>query len=263
MAAVLDKAIQSHPRDRFATATEMLQALKTDVGTIPPTVPYIHTETPRVQPPNIASTPQVQTQLQAPTIVDNPGMKDWQKATIIGSVIGVCIMASISIINKQPPEAVQATTVLTGGSQNNSVLQPTASSITREAAISVLNRWQEAKRELFAPPFNRSLGADLTTGEAYRKNIGADSSLEWLANNNSYYRYGVQKIDSIENFAASNDRATIEILMTEDRKFYQNGKIVSGDNTSFDTRLVRYSLQLENGKLKISDYETIKVISSR
>ncbi|MEO1431871.1 MAG: IMS domain-containing protein [Cyanobacteria bacterium J06633_8] len=271
-AAVLDKAIQSHPRDRFTTATEMLQALLDDANTVPPTVPYIHIPRESVQPPTLISipAPQVQTQPQAPAIVDNPGMKNWQKATIIGSVIGVCIIGGISIISKQPSANVQATTALTGN-QNNSLLQTpsqsksssTASSITREAAISVLNKWQEAKRELFAPPFNRSLAEELTTGEAYRKNFGANSSLEWLANNNSYYRYGVQKIDSIENFVASNDRAIIEISLTEERKFYQNGKIVFGDNTSFDTRLVRYSLRLQNGKLKISDYETIKVISSR
>ncbi|MGD1912981.1 MAG: hypothetical protein ACFB2X_19685 [Rivularia sp. (in: cyanobacteria)] len=48
-----------------------------------------------------------------------------------------------------------------------------------------------------------------------------------------------------------------------DRKFYQNGNAIARENISFDTRLVRYSLQLENGKLKTNDYETIKFINSR
>ncbi len=273
-AAVLDKAIKSYARDRFSTAKEMLQVLQAEV-VVPPTVPY-PTPSAResMQPPTVISAPVPATvsspQIQPPTIV-NPGMKDWQKATIIGSVIGVCAIAGISIINKQPTTNIQAKQPLIE-SQNSSSANATdlvkspnqfsaaQSSITREAAISVLNKWQDAKRELFAPPFNRSLGAELTTGEAYRKNVGDGSSLEWLANNNSYYRYGVQKIDSVEKFIASKNRATIDIVFTEDRKFYQNGEIVTGENTSFDTRLVRYSLQLEDGDLKISDYKTLNII---
>ncbi|MBE9104980.1 hypothetical protein IQ229_08490, partial [Nostoc cf. edaphicum LEGE 07299] len=50
---------------------------------------------------------------------------------------------------------------------------------------------------------------------------------------------------------------------TEERKYYQNDLLVTGENTSFDTRLVRYSLQREEGQLKISDYSTVRVINSR
>jgi serine/threonine-protein kinase len=283
-AAVLDKAIKSYSRDRFATAKEMLQALQAQTVPFPPTIPYI--QAPSTQTPTEISTPAEQILTQAPTIaptsaptsapssappsapapapttVVNPGMKDWQKATIIGTLIGVCAIGGISIINKPSVNVADA-------SNNKNLTQPAnpnkftpaTSSITREAAISVLNKWQDAKRELFAPPFNRSLGAELTTGEAYRKNVGTGSSLDWLENNNSYYRYGVQKIDSVEKFIASNTRATIDIIVTEDRRFYQDGKIVTGENTSFDTRLVRYSLQMEDNNLKISDYKTLNVIS--
>ncbi len=275
-AAVLDKAIQSHPRDRFATAKQMLQALQTQAVNFPPIIPYI--PAPSAEPPTVVSAPTAAPTIPptapptaASTTVVNPGMKDWQKATIIGAVIGVCAIGGISIINK-PSANVRAdsrNTTNSTQSTNNSAQQSAnpnnfstaASSIPREAAISILNKWQDAKRELFAPPFNRSLGAELTTGEAFRKNIGPGSSLDWLSNNNSYYRYGVQKIDSIEKFISSNRRATIDIVVTEDRKFYQNGEIVTGANTSFDTRLVRYSLELEDGKLKISDYKTLNVIS--
>ncbi len=267
-AAVLDRAIKSYPRDRFSTAKEMLKVLQAEV-VVTPTVPYKQT-------PTVISAPAQQIQKPSTTIV-NPGMKDWQKATIIGGVIGVCAIAGISIINKQPTANIQAKQPLIESQNNSSAnatdlvkspiqasstnqFSPAQSSITREAAISVLNKWQDAKGELFAPPFNRSLGAELTTGEAYRKNVGDGSSLEWLANNNSYYRYGVQRIDSVEKFIASDNRATIDIVITEDRNFYKNGRIITGANTSFDTRLVRYSLQLEDGDLKISDYKTLDVI---
>ena len=279
-AAVLDKAIQFHPRERFATAREMLSAIQDEMATIAPKVAQtpLAARATSVQTPTLISAPsEIQAQPPTPpTIAVNPGMKDWQKATIIGSIIGVCVIGGIAIIGRESnttvtiarkpvknnDNSVKNNQVL-GNSLNKNSFSQTASLITRDAAISILNKWQEAKREVFAPPFNRSLGAELTTGEAYRKNIGSGSSLEWLENNSSYYRYGVQKIEDINNFVASNDRATIEIVFTEDRKFYRNGKIVIGKNTSFDTRLVRYSLKLEDNKLKISDYETVRVLSIR
>ena len=267
-AAVLDKAIQSHPRERFLTAKEMLLALQPRPVKIPPKVPPISLPLKNsAEPPTLISIPSSEAQAQPSTVLVNQGMKEWQKATIIGGVIGVCIVGGMTFINRQPTDILVRKTLAenkNNSSQNTTnLVQSPKSSITKEAALSVLNRWQDAKRQVFAPPFNQSLGAELTTGEAYRKNIGSGSSLEWLSNNNSYYRYGVQSIDSVEKFVASKDRATIEIIFTEDRKFYRNGKIVTGKNTSFDTRLVRYSLRLENGQLKISDYETINIISNR
>ncbi|MEO0842946.1 MAG: IMS domain-containing protein [Cyanobacteria bacterium J06643_5] len=267
-ATVLDKAIQSHPRERFLTAKEMLLALQPKAVKIPPKVPKISLPLKNsAEPPTLISIPSSEAQAQPSTILVNPGMKDWQKATIIGGVIGVCIVGGMAFINRQPTNFMVRKTLVKNPDKTSlnttNLVKPPKSSITKEAAIAVIDRWQDAKRELFAPPFNRSLGAELTTGEAYRKNIGSGSSLEWLSNNNSYYRYGVQSIDSVEKFVASKDRATIEIIFTEDRKFYSNGKIVTGKNTSFDTRLVRYSLKLENGNLKISDYETIDIISNR
>ena len=267
-AAILDKAIQSHPRERFLTAKEMLLALQPRKVQVQPKVPKISLPVKNsAEPPTVISLPSSEVQNQPSTVLVNQGMKDWQKATIIGGVIGVCLVGGMTFINRQPTDILVRKTLAenknSSSQKTTNLVQSPKSSITKEAALSVVNRWQDAKRQVFAPPFNRILGAELTTGEAYRKNIGSDSSLEWLSNNNSYYRYGVQSIDSVEKFVASKDRATIEIIFTEDRKFYRNGKIVTGKNTSFDTRLVRYSLQLENGQLKISDYETINIISNR
>ncbi len=128
--------------------------------------------------------------------------------------------------------------------------------ISRQAAVEIVQKWLRAKKVLFAPPFNRQLGTELTIGEAYRKNIGPGSSLEWLQNNNAYYRYGVQRLDNVESFVASGDQATIKVVITEDRKYYLNGTLITDENTAFDTQLATYSLQLENGQLKISDYYT-------
>jgi serine/threonine protein kinase len=304
-AAVLDQAIQSHPRDRFSTAREMLQALQTGVTPIAPTIPPIaatevsappsggYVQSPTVVSPAGAMPYQQPVYYQQPPV--SKGMSDWQKAVITGGVIGACVLIGLTVINHketsnqpQPQQTVaQQNSSPTVVQQNSSPAssssisensttsqQPVSdpqppiataqtSAITKKAAFALINQWQQSKSQLFAPPFNRQLGSELTTGEAYRKNIAQGSSLEWLEDNNAYYRYGVQRIDSIESFVANGDQATLDIVLTEDRKLYKNGEIVNDENTSFDTRLVRYSLQQENGKLKISDYTTVRVINSR
>jgi serine/threonine-protein kinase len=146
-----------------------------------------------------------------------------------------------------------------------SIPSPT-SSLSQEEARDLIARWQTAKRTIFAPPYDRQLGAELTTGQAYQNNIqgpssdGDVSSREWLQQHNSYYQYGVQRIDSIERFEPSGDRAAIEVVVTEQRTLYNRKGNIDPDNTSLDTLLVRYNLELDNGKWKISSYKTIRVI---
>ncbi|WP_066423403.1 serine/threonine protein kinase [Anabaena sp. 4-3] len=50
LAAVIDRAIAYHPRERFATAREMLEALQQGAVSFPPTIPY---QQPQPQPPTI------------------------------------------------------------------------------------------------------------------------------------------------------------------------------------------------------------------
>ncbi|GAX42595.1 serine/threonine protein kinase [Tolypothrix sp. NIES-4075] len=304
-AAVLDKAIASHARDRFSSAREMLQALQTGATFIAPNPTIVSAPPPGgyVQQTVVSAAPagvpyQQQPIYSQPVNQVSKGMGDWQKAVIMGGVIGACVVGGLWItrgqqspqIESKPtqveakPAPTQQSVSLTPSSSTpqtptsiNSSSTPssvetstqthfspsTSSSIAKQEAVALINRWQEAKKALFAPPFNRQLGAELTTGEAYRKNIGSGSSLEWLQDNNAYYRYGVQRLDSLENFVASGDQATIEVVLTEERTLYKSDGNIDRDNTALDTRLIRYSLQRENGQLKISDYSTVRVISSR
>ncbi|QIR38492.1 serine/threonine protein kinase [Tolypothrix sp. PCC 7910] len=63
-AGVIDKAIAYHPRDRFATAREMLQALQIGANNFPPTVPYV--------PPTVANTPAATHPHVPPTVANTP-----------------------------------------------------------------------------------------------------------------------------------------------------------------------------------------------
>lgn len=84
-ATFLDQAIASHPRDRYANAREMLQALQNGAVPIPPTIPVSH--------PTLVSAPPNPGTPKADSV--NKGMADWQKSVIMGGVIGLCLIGGL------------------------------------------------------------------------------------------------------------------------------------------------------------------------
>ncbi|WP_413166975.1 protein kinase domain-containing protein [Capilliphycus salinus ALCB114379] len=90
-AAILDKAIQFYPRDRFSKAEEMYAALQTLPSPIPKTEPSLPPSTiifpkPTASPKNKTSKLQFFHQL-----------KDWQKATLVGVLTGAILGLGIAI----------------------------------------------------------------------------------------------------------------------------------------------------------------------
>ena len=191
-AEVLDKAIQFNPRDRFATAKEMLQALQmvtpfpledygiknrrdkplrwagsptcskwraesaekrkkevsvileregssvNSISPISPTVPQFSAKpiNRKVQlPSTLISTP-------SPVAI-NPGMKDWQKATIIGGIVGMCVIGGMTIIDKQPHTSIQAQkTLIENQDSSNNTTASVQSSIKKKSQQKILARSQ-------------------------------------------------------------------------------------------------------------------------
>lgn len=131
-----------------------------------------------------------------------------------------------------------------------------AATLTQQQAVERLNQWLQAKSAIFAPPYNEQLISELTTGELKTSLLKADGVIPWLKENEAYYRFGVQKIDAVNRFVISGNKATIEVTLTEDRTLYQNGRI-EPEYTAFETESVRYSLEFVDGIWKISDYKTI------
>ncbi len=107
----------------------------------------------------------------------------------------------------------------------------------------------------------------LLTGKAYNDKIkssdGQESSSEWLANNGAYYIYGVQRIDSVNNFTASGDQATVDVVVTEERTLYNSQGKIDQKNSAFTTLLVRHNLENNEGTWKIAQYRTIKNLVRR
>ncbi len=139
------------------------------------------------------------------------------------------------------------------------------STISREAAVNTIQQWLQYKRTLFAPPYDKQPSADLLTGKAYRNNINRSgepcnssdpddclSSVDWLQRYNAQYSFGVQRIDSIDKFEASGDSGSIFVTVTEYRTLHKTG---GRKTSSGGTSQVRYDLQFDNGKVKISEYK--------
>jgi serine/threonine-protein kinase len=132
--------------------------------------------------------------------------------------------------------------------------QPPPASITEQQALELINRWLQAKADIFAPPFDQQQALDLTSGELLASLLKPEGVLTWLKNNRAYYRYGAQKVDSVERFVATRSRATMELKMTEDRTLYLNG-VIAPEQTDFSVQKIRFSLELVEGIWKIADYK--------
>ncbi|MCU0548976.1 MAG: IMS domain-containing protein [Leptolyngbya sp. Prado105] len=131
---------------------------------------------------------------------------------------------------------------------------PTTSSFATSDARILLENWLSAKRQIFAPPFNASAAAAITTGSLYWDITKPGGSIDWLRNNNSYYRFGVQRVDSVRDFSVSGNMASVQAQVTEERFFYVDGR-VDASQTDFKTRSTRFIFENVNGTWKISDYK--------
>ncbi len=143
---------------------------------------------------------------------------------------------------------------------NDQELVSNNSSISRKAALAAVKKYITAKSQLFAPPFDKNLGAELLTGKIYRDKIDKGdsecnnpddclSSIDWLIKYEGQYSYGTKRIDSIDSFEFNGDTATLVLTMTESRTLHKSGKKTRSGETSQST----FDLVLEDGSIKISD----------
>ncbi len=307
LAAVIDRAIAYHPRERYATAREMLEALQIPSTPSPPTFITPPPPPPPVQPPTLISSHQNQQQ-NAVSATNN--LATWQQGVIIGGVIGVFVLGGLWLIKEQvsnQPQPLQTVAASPSNSpstdnqeisnQNNSnrpsssqrtntndrpqsnsstsdnpVAKPiktpnissntdtssaSESTLTQADAKTLINNWLQAKRVMFAPPYDPQPASELTTGVQYDQVAGSDGSINSLKTDGHYYKYGVQRIDNIEEFSVNGNQAVIQVKVTEDRTLFdKNGKILPKE-TDFKTRTVRYSLQLVNQRWKIASTDII------
>lgn len=139
------------------------------------------------------------------------------------------------------------------------------SQISQDEAINLIQRWLEAKKTLFAPPFDRELASALMIGKAYTdkiKGVSSDgtptSASEWLQKYGYYRIYGLQRIDGVEKFEVSGSNAIIDVRVTEHSNLYNSKGQLQKLKSGLETNIIRYILVKEDETLKISDYNVLK-----
>lgn len=112
LAAVIDRAIAYHPRERFPSAREMLQALQFGMGTVPPTAPYAPVTVPPTVPyPQPPVNPQNTIPFSPSPSYQPPQQNNGQKGIFIssliaGGLIGGAIIIGFAITNNKQTQPV-------------------------------------------------------------------------------------------------------------------------------------------------------------
>ncbi|OCR02607.1 hypothetical protein BCD67_17875 [Oscillatoriales cyanobacterium USR001] len=163
-------------------------------------------------------------------------------------------LSPASVLPRSSPPSSKSSPDLPARSKSAAASSPVTGLSEKETAQLVQN-WLNAKKRLFAPPYEEELAANLTTGDRYTKTIGA---IKWLRENNAYYQYKLAEVDAFGNFSASSDQAQIDVNVTEDLVLYINGR-VDEKNTSFGskTKGYRFYFRADRGNWKIENVESL------
>ncbi len=156
-----------------------------------------------------------------------------------------------------PPASIEPTASPTPAPTAKASVSPTTKAspkvpippLSEDDAVAIVHNLVGSKNQMFAPPFDRQLLADLTTGEAYEKRKG---SIDWLQGNNAFYSYGEFTVSRAGSFGIQDNQANITVEIFESPTLYVNGKI---DSTQSQPSRGRYicTLIFEDGKWKIAN----------
>jgi len=178
--------------------------------------------------------------------VPPPSGLNWRTAAIVGGVIGVFILVGFVLSNYQIRYQEHRHFPTPPASPAPSQSLP-ESSILQERAVQLVQRYLEAKKVMYAPPYNRQIIAEIGTGELYEKAV---ATIDWLQSNGAYYRYNALMIE-IEEFVSQGETATIKVNLTEDYTLYNSDGSIDRSRSHFTNITVIYNMRLINGNLKI------------
>ncbi|TRU32996.1 MAG: DUF4101 domain-containing protein [Microcystis aeruginosa Ma_MB_F_20061100_S20] len=154
-----------------------------------------------------------------------------------------------------PNDLLQKTSVVEAQSFSQS--SSSTATLSQQDAVNLINKWLQAKRTMFAPPYDRQIAQKITTGEQYQKTAGYNGSIDYLQKKNSQYKYGQQTIDNVEKFVINGNQASIQVSVTEQQTLYINDR-VDPQNTKTGTITVLYNLKLVDGSWKIESSQVIR-----
>jgi hypothetical protein len=129
--------------------------------------------------------------------------------------------------------------------------------LSEQMARQLINDWLGAKKDIYAPPYNRLLASQYTAGNLLNDIQNPDplrGSVNWLQRNNASWHYGNSEIREFWEFEDNDPSyATALVFIYEERKYIEGNKPQSPRSPG--PRTFRYTFnKLEDGAWKISDY---------
>ncbi len=262
---VLNRMLAPRSVARYFSADDALQALNPTIVATP--INYYPTFAQVPSMPQLSASPELWMPNTSPnTKSDRP--QGWMVA--LGTSILVLLSGTVgfAVFNKgsqvarneilpteQPSPLPTATVTITPNPIPTPTVIPVSEEFSAAHAQALTQRYLNAKSNIFAPPFDRQLAAELTTGKLFREIIDASS---WMQANNAYYRYAFRSVGATGKIYYGNDSSAIaELRIIEQYKYYQNGREDPSQGDYYD-KLVRWSFEKENGVWKISDREFTK-----
>ena len=143
--------------------------------------------------------------------------------------------------------------------ESDRLLKPTSlpsKMMTNQQATSLIKQWLKAKKRIFAPPYDLNLASQLTVDPLYQDLSSQDGSVSWLQNNNSYYQYGTQDVESIKSISTGDNLLTISAYILESNSLITNGSVVK-KSKGVERSLVRYEFIRIDNRWKLKDYQSL------
>lgn len=110
-------------------------------------------------------------------------------------------------------------------------------------------RWLQAKQLMFGQSYDRGKIAELTTGKLSQE---VDTFINSLKSKNVYHEYRSQEIQDLKVVADEGSCVSVEATVIEDIAIHTADGQLDGDNSGKIQSVVRYELELMDGRWKIA-----------
>lgn len=131
--------------------------------------------------------------------------------------------------------------------------------LSKEEALTLIQKFLEAKPKFYAYPFDKGLVGELTTSTYYEEITKIGGVIDNLKQNNQYYKYILQKTEPLEYFSIYKTgnyvEAEIDVKISETMHLYENN--LYKEDKSYSNSY-RFTLQQENGIWKIANRVSLK-----
>ncbi|APB32896.1 serine/threonine protein kinase [Gloeomargarita lithophora Alchichica-D10] len=141
-----------------------------------------------------------------------------------------------------------------GGGQKSTSTAVSESRFSGADGVALVASWLEAKKNVFAPPYDLDVAANFLTGPAWTAVAKQDGSVDWLRKNNTYYQYGTGQVTLKRVIQSTANQVVLDIAIQEQLNIYKNGRLRQS-KTDRDT--YRFDLRRVGDRWKIHDRRSV------